>query len=117
MNLEKEITVDHVRQALEIIKDGGKDYNGQRVNYSQPNFCGTACCLWGHASIVAGRYTAEEIYKSEYYGLTHDELSRHLGEWEDSEDELKVELADAMDHPVFTPEHFQAIFDEHDTPF
>jgi hypothetical protein len=54
----KEITLDHIRQAAEWAKtayDQPKEIDGLTRRYDQGNWdCGTACCMWGAASIVAG---------------------------------------------------------------
>jgi len=50
-------TLDHVRKALKIARRGGwKKYRGLdvKVGYRQSSWCGTSCCVWGHALLLAG---------------------------------------------------------------
>lgn len=49
-------TIGHVRKAVEIARRGGRRYKGieQKVTYDQNEWCGTSCCIWGHALLLAG---------------------------------------------------------------
>lgn len=50
-------TIDHVREAIKIAKAGGKKYGGffsEKIKYKQNSWCGTSCCVWGHAMLLAG---------------------------------------------------------------
>src|SRR5438105_4922465 len=53
-----EITLDHVRQAAEWAQKasvGPLPIDGLERRYAQGNWdCGTSCCMWGAASIIAG---------------------------------------------------------------
>ena len=53
-----EITIDHIKQACEwakSAKDSPKPIDGLERQYSQGDWdCGTACCIWGAASILSG---------------------------------------------------------------
>ena len=53
-----EITLEHVRQAAEWAKqamDAPKPIDGETRKYNQGQWdCGTSCCMWGAASLIAG---------------------------------------------------------------
>lgn len=52
-----EITLDHIRAAAEWAKQASKPYpiDGLTRQYKQDSWdCGTSCCIWGAASILAG---------------------------------------------------------------
>jgi hypothetical protein len=53
-----EITLDHIRQAAEWAKTAQyqQTIGGLTRNYNQSEGwdCGTSCCIWGAASIIAG---------------------------------------------------------------
>ena len=52
------ITLEHIRQAAEWAKETGqtpRPIDGLTRSYSQTSWdCGTSCCMWGAASIIAG---------------------------------------------------------------
>ena len=120
MDLSKEITIEDVRQVLDIIKADGKKYGEINISYNQATFCGTSCCLWGHASIVAGRYTAKDFFdaqeKFEFLSQSeiHDDLGLRLTDWAHSEDELKEALASQMDRQMATLLDFDKVFDQYE---
>ena len=45
------ITLEHLREALRRVQAGELP---EGHGYDQGNWCGTSCCLWGHAHVVAG---------------------------------------------------------------
>lgn len=49
-------TINHIKKAIKIAHAGGKWYKfwGLKVRYEQSNWCGTSCCVWGHAMLLAG---------------------------------------------------------------
>jgi len=49
-------TLDHIRAALKIAKKGSHKYKGieMPVEFDQGSWCGTSCCVWGHAMLLAG---------------------------------------------------------------
>src|SRR5579872_6112857 len=53
-----EITLDHIREACDWAEKTGnstKPLDGFKRSYRQDTWdCGTACCIWGVASILAG---------------------------------------------------------------
>ena len=53
-----EVTIDHVKQACQWAKTAGetpKPIDGLERRYRQDNWdCGTSCCVWGAASLLAG---------------------------------------------------------------
>lgn len=55
-------TMGHVRKAIDIAKKGGHKYKGikGRITYDQNRWCGTSCCVFGHALILAGNKNAAE---------------------------------------------------------
>lgn len=57
-------TINHVRKAIKIAEHGGKKYSGikGKVGYDQGAWCGTSCCVWGHALILAGNKQAGRPY-------------------------------------------------------
>ncbi len=83
MNESKHITLRHIKRALAVIISGEKKYAGvvKAIEYEQGNYCGTACCLMGHAALIAGRYTAKEFvdeqkkYGREGYGPIFSDIA------------------------------------------
>ena len=112
MNKSKKITLDHVRKALRIIKKGGKKYGRTIVKYDQENYCGTACCLWGHAALVAKRCTVREITK-DADGIVYSDLVRQRWAWRDGKSKLKKELARLMKNGTTKIEQFEKAFRFH----
>jgi hypothetical protein len=53
-----DITLDHIRAAAEWARDAAnepKPIDGQTRKYNQGQWdCGTSCCMWGAASLLAG---------------------------------------------------------------
>lgn len=51
-------TFIHIKQAVQVARRGGKTYKfGKKrikVEYDQGSWCGTECCVWGHALLLAG---------------------------------------------------------------
>jgi len=49
-------TLTHMRAALKVARDGGKKYKffSKFIEYFQGTWCGTECCVWGHALLLAG---------------------------------------------------------------
>jgi hypothetical protein len=57
MQEQKEITLEHIRKAAEWAKSASEPtpIDGVTRRYDQGHWdCGTACCMWGAASIIAG---------------------------------------------------------------
>ena len=48
-----EITEEHLRTACDNAEAGGAKYGDDYYAYNQGQWCGTACCLWGHAHLAA----------------------------------------------------------------
>lgn len=49
------VTLEHVRLALEWAERGGGRLDGTSRKYQQCVWdCGTACCVWGAARLIAG---------------------------------------------------------------
>jgi len=72
------ITLDHVRQAAEWAKKAVEPtpIDGQVRKYNQGNWdCGTSCCMWGAASIIAGQGPASTGPSDEWAGQD----TQHLG--------------------------------------
>ncbi len=59
----KKITLKHVKQAIKDIYSG-KDRHGELNSYNQETFCGTSCCIFGHANAIAGNKPFKERYKA-----------------------------------------------------
>lgn len=49
----KKIKLKHVEKAIIDIYEG-KVKHGKVEGYEQESFCGTNCCIWGHANAIAG---------------------------------------------------------------
>lgn len=53
-----EVTIDHIRQAVEWARKAQnkpQPIDGLVRRYSQKSWdCGTSCCIWGAAHIIAG---------------------------------------------------------------
>ena len=117
MDKTKRINLSHVRTAFEIIKENGKKYEETNIGYRQESFCGTSCCLWGHAALVAGRYTAKEFSKEkessnfweEPEGPIFSELSIQCGKWRESKRSIKRELYSLMTKTTTTVEEFEKV--------
>jgi len=58
-----EVTLDHIRQACQWARTAAAPtpIDGQVRKYNQSNWdCGTSCCIWGAASILAGNGPATD---------------------------------------------------------
>ncbi len=56
MNSEAEITVEHIAQAVEWAKGAAEPcpIDGTKRRYAQSSWdCGTSCCIWGAAHLLA----------------------------------------------------------------
>ncbi len=77
-----EVTLDHIRKACEwAIKARGNrrptPIDGQKRYYDQSVWdCGTACCVWGAANIIAGNADCNDVEDAwEYEGEIHNEIA------------------------------------------
>jgi hypothetical protein len=70
-----EITLEHVRKAAEWAKeakDDPKPIDGLTRLYCQTEWdCGTACCMWGAASIISGNGPAIGPPENEWSSQSH----------------------------------------------
>ena len=66
------ITLEHVQKAAEWAAKAGEEplpLNGLVRHYDQSDWdCGTACCMWGAASIISGCGPTKEGPSSEWSG-------------------------------------------------
>jgi hypothetical protein len=67
-----EVTLDHVRQACEWAERAGEEpqpIDGATRRYNQGNWdCGTSCCVWGAAHLIAGNGPAQGGPPREWVG-------------------------------------------------
>jgi hypothetical protein len=96
-----QVTIEHVRQAVEWAKTAQKDtcpIDGTTRRYNQSNWdCGTSCCIWGAASILAGNGPATEGPSDEWA--------------QDGQQKILVAL---MRSNASTPEQFALILEKQD---
>ncbi len=79
--MRNSITLEHVIQAVKDLK-AGVERHGEVARYEQRSFCGTSCCVFGHANALAGNklfiantQALEELEKGYWHGT---ELRRSL---------------------------------------
>ena len=89
-----DVTLEHIRQAAEWAKtarDAPQPIDGFTRQYSQDVWdCGTACCIWGAANILAGNGPADV---------------GPLRSWDDwGQDEQRTAIADLLGDATTTPE-------------
>jgi len=61
--------LDHLKEALKIARSGKwRKYKGLdvKVGYNQSSWCGSSCCVWGHALLLAGNKEAAGAEQSAY---------------------------------------------------
>ncbi len=74
-------TFADLKKAIKIARKGKHHYPGLGlIKYDQDQWCGTACCVWGHAMLVAGH---TRIFKDQGTVLEKlytwgDQSNRHL---------------------------------------
>jgi len=56
-------TLDNVKEAVKIAHKGGRWYKfwWKKVFYKQKSWCGTSCCVWGHALLLAGNHQVVKL--------------------------------------------------------
>ncbi len=116
MNKDKKITVAHVRKAVKLIKDEeAEDYVQNNIGYDQAEWCGTSCCVMGHAGLIAGRYTLRDMTFNGGIGTktARKDAEKTAIEWEESANELKHDLGRRMCDSRTGPEDFDEVFEKH----
>ncbi len=91
-----DVTVDHIKAACEWAKTAKEPQaiDGQTRRYNQSNWdCGTSCCIWGAAHILAGNGPA---------------TSGPPAEWA-AKDLRHILLAGLMNSGLSTPDQIAAI--------
>ena len=96
-----EITLDHIRQAAEWAaksRDEATPIDGLTRRYDQSDWdCGTACCMWGAASILAGCGPAKSGPPEEWSGadLLHTLVAGVLRSGNGTPSQIQQLLSDA----------------------
>ncbi len=109
MNKKKIITMAHVRKAVSII---ASEKMPKGIGYRQTNFCGTSCCVLGHAGLIAGRYSTQDMVKG---NLKVSDDAANIGHsWRsDPQNDLRRGIGILIMDGESSPDDFQKCFKKH----